>query len=933
MSRNNLNRKLKYSIRKKKNGGGAASFIVGSVVLGGLMLGGATTVNADEVTSTGTDSSADTSATSSSSTDISGKEVPLSSPSSSKTQPTTNETQPKTSATPESTSEPTTAGDATSESNKDTSATTNDRNNAATAQPTTAGDATSESNKDTSATTNDGNNAVTAQPTTAEVVKKVSAMDPSQLATNKISISNVRLNKSVVRESEGLDITISFDWTGKGLVKGDSFVTDMTNGFTSITRQVKVPFGANGKQLGVMVLDYDQHKIFTTFTADMDPNKVYNGTINIATYVDRDYFKNKVNKISHEIKTADGKTATVPLEVIFDELDINPKLGYISVYGKKTMDNSDGSSDITWATVINKVKVELNDATVYISPDKIMGVDPKFRVTGNGQTEWNTLGIKYDENQAYVINPDTIRVYEADVFDSMGYSKGKQLVKGKDYTVDQSELNPHAYVINFIGDYASTNKQFVIEYGGKVPNTQNINSTTTDSLVAYYEGKRVNSSDYGYDYEGPLNLVWNAADINFNNSSITGVTSENITGSVTVVYIDASTGKTLKAEDYVVDSQGQPLHDVEQGTPYTTKPENFEGYRFTTMGYNSDPATGEVKQGLQRVIYLYVPTEVKKGNVDVTYIAEDGTVLEKTSDVVKDGKVGSTYKTTEKTFDGYKFKRMGEFSADATGQVEEGTKHVVYVYAKTGNVDVKYVDTEGNVLPGGEVTPVKTNEEVGTEYGTTQKTFDGYHFVKMDVKSAPAAGVVTAKDQHVIYVYEKDTTPVQPKGNVDVVYVAEDGTVLEPQSDVAKDAELGTVYSTEQKKFKGYTFSHMGQYSASPTGTVEEGTKHVIYVYTKNPEEKKGNVDVTYVTEDGKVLEATTDVVRDGEVGTDYRTEKKNFDGYSFSRMGEFSAEATGKVEEGTKHVVYIYAKNPETPEEKKGNVDVKYIKIGRAHV
>ena len=30
----------------------------------------------------------------------------------------------------------------------------------------------------------------------------------------------------------------------------------------------------------------------------------------------------------------------------------------------------------------------------------------------------------------------------------------------------------------------------------------------------------------------------------------------------------------------------------------------------------------------------------------------------------------------------------------------------------------------------------------------------------------------------------------------------------------------------------------MGQYSASPSCTVEEGTKHVIYVYTKNPEEK-----------------------------------------------------------------------------------------------
>ena len=753
-----------------------------------------------------------------------------------------------------------------------------------------------------------------------------------------------------------------------------------------------------------MVLDYDQHKIFTTFTADMDPNKIYNGTINIGTYVDRDYFKNKVNKVSHEIKTADGKTATVPLEVIFDGLDIYPDLDKVSVYGKKTIDNSDGSSDIAWATVINKVKVEMNDATVYISPDKITGVKPEYRVPGDNQTEWETLGIKYDENQAYVINPDTIEVYEVDVFDSMGYSKGKQLVKGTDYTVDQSELNPHAYVINFIGDYASTNKQFVIEYGGKVPNTQNIGSTTTDSLVAYYEGKRVDSRYYGYDYEHPINIVWNAADINFNNSSITGITSEDITGSVTVVHIDASTGKTLKAEDYVVDSQGQPLHDVEQGTPYTTKSENFEGYRFTTMGYNSDPATGEVKQGLQRVIYLYVPTEAKKGNVDVTYVAEDGTVLEKTSDVVKDGKVGSTYETTQKTFDGYKFKRMGEFSADATGQVEEGTKHVVYVYtknpetpvekkgnvdvtyvaedgtvlektsdvvkdgeigsnytttqktfngykfkrmgefsadatgqveegtkhvvyvyAKTGNVDVKYVDTEGKELPGGELTPVKTDEEVGTEYGTTQKSFDGYHFVKMDNASAPAAGVVTAKDQHVIYVYEKDTTPVQPKGNVDVVYVAEDGKVLKPQSDVAKDAELGTVYSTEQKEFKGYTFSHMGQYSASPTGTVEEGTKHVIYVYSKNPELKKGSVDVKYIAKDGKVLEDVSSVKENAPVGEDYKTEEKSFNGYHFVGMDKTSDPATGLVAEGTKHVIYVYEKDV-TPEVKKGSVDVKYV-------
>ena len=113
------------------------------------------------------------------------------------------------------------------------------------------------------------------------------------------------------------------------------------------------------------------------------------------------------------------------------------------------------------------------------------------------------------------------------------------------------------------------------------------------------------------------------------------------------------------------------------------------------------------------------------------------------------------------------------------------------------------------------MTPVKTNEEVGTEYGTSQKTFDGYHFVKMDVKSAPATGVVTAKDQHVIYVYEKDSetpTPEKKKGSVDVTYVAEDGKVLEPTKYVVKDGKVGDDYTTEKNKFDGYKFKRMGEF-------------------------------------------------------------------------------------------------------------------------
>ena len=91
----------------------------------------------------------------------------------------------------------------------------------------------------------------------------------------------------------------------------------------------------------------------------------------------------------------------------------------------------------------------------------------------------------------------------------------------------------------------------------------------------------------------------------------------------------------------------------------------------------------------------------------------------------------------------------------------------------------------------------------------------------------------------------------------------------------------------------------MDKTSDPATGVVSEGTKHVIYVYEKDvtPEEKKGNVDVTYVTEDGKVLEATTDVVKDGEIGTEYTTEKKNLKkavtAFAFTRL-ELASIAAG---------------------------------------
>ncbi|MBZ4031314.1 MucBP domain-containing protein, partial [Ligilactobacillus salivarius] len=74
----------------------------------------------------------------------------------------------------------------------------------------------------------------------------------------------------------------------------------------------------------------------------------------------------------------------------------------------------------------------------------------------------------------------------------------------------------------------------------------------------------------------------------------------------------------------------------------------------------------------------------------------------------------------------------------------------------------------------------------------------------------------------------------------------------------------------------------------------------------------------------GKVLEDVTSVKDNAPVGEDYTTEEKTFDGYHFVGMDKTSDPATGVVSEGTKHVIYVYEKDP-TPEIKKGSVDVTY--------
>ena len=676
-------------------------------------------------------------------------------------------------------------------------------------------------------------------------------MAPSQLATNKISITNVRLNKSVVKESDGTDLTINYDWEAKGLHQGDTMVTPMFEGFDSIYKQVNFPIISDGLKIGTLRLDYDQRKIFTTFTADLDPDKIYRGHMEVGTFVSRDYFKNLNNKIVVQIPLPNGTTIEKPLTVIFDKAP-----SFTDSYEQATKyvmsDDDKTQADVSWAVLINPQGEEMQQPTIYLTTNEITNLN---NVYGQARLSYATPA------SPSTLDPRSIKLYEAQIYPSLGYTKGKQLTLGVDYEITKGDIDSmgrnvkDVWLVKLKGDYLTTNGQFVVEYNTHHdhldPNASSGDSgaavktkVTNNGVLAY---QNVNNQLGGGLFGATVNLI---------DSGVTLKDPETPTPEVKKGNVDV----TYVAEDgTVLEKTSDVVKDGEVGTDYTTEKKKFDGYSFSRMGEFSAEATGKVEEGTKHVVYVYTKNpEEKKGSVDVTYVTEDGKVLEATTDVVRDGEVGTDYRTEKKNFDGYSFSCMGEFSAEATGKVEEGTKHVVYVYTKNpeekkGNVDVKYITTDGKVLE--DVTKVKDNAPVGEAYTTEEKSFDGYHFVGMDKTSDSANGKVTEGDKHIVYVYEKDpevpTTPVEKKGSVYVKYVDENGNELPggEKTTVVKDGNVGSYYFTTEKDFDGYTFSHMAEGSSNPTGKVVEGDQQVVYVYTKNntpqPEPNKPEVPTT----------------------------------------------------------------------------------------
>lgn len=223
-----------------------------------------------------------------------------------------------------------------------------------------------------------------------------------------------------------------------------------------------------------------------------------------------------------------------------------------------------------------------------------------------------------------------------------------------------------------------------------------------------------------------------------------------------------------------VDEQGRELAKSETlkgdlGEQYKTVQKDIAGY---TLKEVQGEATGTYAKQAQKVTYVYakkVAVVTEKGTATAKYVDEKGQEIAKSE--ILSGKVGDQYTTTQKTINGYTFKKV---EGTTTGKYTKANQTITYVYAKKaavvtekGTVTAKYIDEKGQEIAKTEILSGK----VGDQYTTTQKTINGYTFKKVE---GTKTGKYTKANQTVTYVYTKKagvtatrpTTPNKPNNHV-----------------------------------------------------------------------------------------------------------------------------------------------------------------------
>ena len=496
-------------------------------------------------------------------------------------------------------------------------------------------------------------------------------------------------------------------------------------------------------------------------------------------------------------------------------------------------------------------------------------------------------------------------------------------------------------------------------------------------------------------------------------------------GEVIITYIRENDGKEIQKprQDTPNSPYDTPYNTTEEGEkPNTIKTPDGKTYKIVPKGdypvgkvdgdghlESSDPIKGKVDKPKSTITYVY--KEVK-GNVYVHYVDTEGKTIKASVTDEKDQPVDKDYDTVvdnrpkEIEFEGKTYElvpagnykvgqvdEQGHWTGDdaTTGKVIEGDKNVTYVYKlkeqpvqPKGNVYVHYVDTEGKTIKASVTDELA--QPVGKDYDTVVdnrpkeiefegKTYElvpagNYKVGQVDEQGHwtgddATTGKVIEGDKNVTYVYQLKEQPAQPKGNVYVHYVDENGNTIKQSVTDEKDQPVGKDYDTvvdnrpKEIEFQGKTYELVpaGNYKVgqvdeqghwtgddATTGKVIEGDKNVTYVYKlkEDPTKpKEGDVIITYVDEKGKEIKKPRQDTPNSPYDTPYNTTEegekpktiKTPDGktYKIVPKGDYpvgkvdgdghlesSDPIKGKVDKPRSIITYVY-------KEVKGDVYVHY--------
>ena len=299
--------------------------------------------------------------------------------------------------------------------------------------------------------------------------------------------------------------------------------------------------------------------------------------------------------------------------------------------------------------------------------------------------------------------------------------------------------------------------------------------------------------------------------------------SEKPQGEVIITYIRENDGKEIK-----VQRQDTPKSDY--NTPYDTTENDeqpkyieFEGKKYERVpagdypvgkvdseGHleTSDPIKGKVEKPVSKITYVYKevkedPTKPKEGDVIITYVDENGKEIQKPRQDTPNSPYDTPYNTTE------------EGEKPNTIKTPDGK---TYKIVPKGDYPVGKVDGDGHLE-----------------------------------SSDPIKGKVDKPRSIITYVYkEVKEEPTQPKGNVYVHYVDENGNTIKHSVTDESNQPVGKDYDTVvdnrpkviQYNGKTYELVPAGNYPVGKvdgeghltttdptTGKVIEGDKNVTYVY------------------------------------------------------------------------------------------------------